>query len=262
MENKVPKSSLPLLIFLVMFMCTDGNTGKALEKENGADALPDMAVNAFVGAWLNQTYLDKIKETRSAKASQEFSSLCIVDVFEKGGSHYFAATWNFHEGGDVQELVLLSDTKAVSKSANEWGHDYDLVLKPDNTLEVAFGSEKHTYLKFGKGTPYADFPEAILEALFAGTYTLGGGTLTLNKDGTANGWENVVRYAVNIDYFDAGMQFDKIFLTFKGDKQPKAFGFVFEGDVLELFRLECKTSDGGLCVEYERGETVYRLSKA
>lgn len=81
--------------------------------------------------------------------------------------------------------------------------------------------------------------QLILEQiLFAGKYSLNGKPVELKENGQLTGLQDYTFYIPIIDYNDAAMQVNQIYLK-KDSKSPEYFGFKFEEDTLNIYNLNC-----------------------
>jgi|GEM_PF-1925564 len=231
-----------------------------------ADSIPSTfkVPTDLYGRWLNKTYVDKVKETRSTKEAQDFSDLCLATIEQRGDTTFLSTSWNFHEGGDILALTMTSANKAESDSTDDPYERFVVTLNADSSINIAHGEQDNDYIKFGSGTKYRNYTEIVNEALFSGSYALGDSTLVeFHNDGRLDGIEGYVKYMANEDYIGPGMDYDQMNLT-SASGCDSTFGYQFHDDTLDIFRLGCVESDpedSTYCLDYERKETIYELKK-
>ena len=233
-------------------------------KAQATDSIPSRfkVPTELYGSWLNKTYVDKVKETRSTKEAQDFSDLCLATIEQKGDTTFMTTSWNFHEGGEVIALTMTSANKAEPRSDHSQNSQFVVSLNADNSMHIAYGDQQTDYIKYGPGTKYRNYTEILNEALFSGTYAFGDSTLVeFHNDGSLDGIDGYVSYVVNQDYIDAGMDYDKIYLT-STTGTDSTFGYQFHDDTLDIFRFGCleyDPQDSTFCDELSRKENLYEL---
>jgi hypothetical protein len=234
------KKVLLLLIVLANFMFSDAK-----------------AQSQYYGYWLNTKYLESLRETKSTKKSQNVDPLSILYIYEEYGQPWVMRIWGFHEGSGANTL-FLSESKGVVKYENRVIYDIDF-YSPD-TLRLIDSIGSQTFVKY-----YDDGTEPhtlINQTLFAGKYLLNGEPIELTELGEITGIDSLTHYRVNIDYNDAGMQFDIMYLTLRYFGNEVTLGYEFRGNTLEIFNLICKEYDdeeGEYCLIRAKGPTVYKL---
>jgi len=106
-----------------------------------------------------------------------------------------------------------------------------------------------------------DIDHFINSKLMAGKYTLKNTSIEFMNDGTIKGMDSIHSYKINLDYGDAGMQYDLIYL--KTTNQNKESDFIYEisGNNLTLFDVNCIEKEEDFCVVIEKGKIKYNLTK-
>lgn len=254
------------LLFFLLTACNK-NIKKAEQKQqkNADSPYTKFGIpNEFYGHWLNKAYVDKLRETKSTRKSQDVSGLCLVSIEIRGDSTVMATSWNFHEGGDSPILIMTAKDKATSKSKYNWTDPFQVTLNMDNTINIKYDDEDNDYVKFGKETEYSTYKEIINEILFSGNYLLNDSiSIEMHNNGEIIGLKEYESYKVIEDYIDAGMDYDQISFTLKNQAES-TFGFEIHDKTIEIFRLGCKKfdpQDDTFCNEHTRKETIYKLIK-
>ncbi len=163
---------------------------------------------------------------------------------------------NLHEGGAMNLLLMSSDSRGQIFNSDT-SIKYADVLFNDNTLSV--GNRK--YVK----SPVAEdgLNRLVNRTLFSGNYLFGERSIEFQENGHIVGLDSIIRYKVNLDYADAGMQYDKIFFQFKNEKEPRTYLYKFFADTLVLYNINCLTLDEeyNYCLEVEKGSEFMRIIK-
>lgn len=86
--------------------------------------------------------------------------------------------------------------------------------------------------------------------------------MIFRDNGEVIGFQNYKSYAIQEDYFDAGCQFDLLYLRYDIEDRFE-YTWSFSSDTLIIYKLDCMTYDtfSDRCIETKRGEIVYRLLK-
>ncbi len=241
------------LLIGLFFSCT--NIVEKKEKNISANFKSKDTIISCSGYWLCKDYFERINNLKSPKKAQENSELIFLPE----------RTWmptmmisNFHEGGPT--LTVLNN-----------GNQYELwEIQEDSLIQRI---EKITIMdsvniKIGKRSfvkinPLkSDYGFRILEEiLFKGSYSNASGTIVeFKKNGQVVGLDNFKVYEPVIDYIDAGRQVDLIRLG-TSKKEIEYFGFIFNHDTLELYKLNCLAYDSieKRCVEVELGQLTHKL---
>ena len=189
---------------------------------------------SFAGSWICEDYFKNINEFKSPMKAQDGSMFIFIsDTALKEAMMIY----NFHEGApqSLDSIQFLSPTKI--KLAGK-------TFLKINPIQIEYGSYR-----------------ILEEILFKGSYTNAEGkNVEFKNNGQVEGLDNFHFYSPSIDYFDAGMQVDQVqFGT--SEKELSPFGFKFNKDTLELYKLNCLTFDSTdkRCVEVENGQLAYKL---
>lgn len=212
---------------------------------------------SFTGHWLCKDYFDGIRNFKSPKKSQDNSNYIYIPDRTLKQTMMIS---NFHEGGPT--LTILSNANKYELweiTEDSLTQRIDMIdIIDDNNIKIG----NRTFVKINplendKGTMILE------EILFKGIYTNSdGATIEFKNNGQVSGIENSEVYEPIIDYFDMGMDVDQIGLG-KNKNDLEYFGFKFNQDTLELFKLSCVTFDStnNRCEEVEFGQLTHKLWK-
>ena len=224
----------------------------------------------FSGYWLSENYYENIINNKSPKAAQNNSYVVVIpDRTLKAttilydfhdGFDYYTTVWNLNqfEIWEVNDDIIsnfINKIEVISPTRIKIGQDYFLKINPET---------KHGFLHNG----LKDEILVLEEILFMGNYlTNDGKKVKLDKDGQIRGLDKYYYYKPYTDYYDEGMQVDQLILIkSKRDldwKDCEEFGYRFNSDTLELYKLKCLVFDSvsNNCAEVELGELKYKLLK-
>lgn len=248
-----------LLLIISLFACGSDTKSGVTTPPKTPDAKPLQTAVPFAGNWVSEDYLNDINKHKSPRKAQETSEECFIQI----PSHTLQPTnmaYNFHEAGPDLVVTRQNDSYQL------WEQQNGNLVKAIYTVEVVsedkiklgdktFVRIRSSVEKSGKG---------ILEnVLFEGKYvTNTGQTVVFKNNGEIMGLEKYKYFVPVLDYFDAGLQVDQVGL---GETRGNMdyFGFKYKGDMLELYKLKCKTYDdtGNRCVDVGFGERLYQLKK-
>ncbi|HEY0610445.1 MAG TPA: hypothetical protein VGD35_12330 [Chitinophaga sp.] len=208
---------------------------------------------SFAGLWVNETYIDNIRKTRSPRQSQDVMESCITIPTRTLQVTRMIA--DFHEG--AEDMVVVKDRNRYKL------YDADL-----STLQKEMELISPTRIKIGdqyfsrmshRDTTLTDFG-ILEELLFSGRYERERGKeVVFTADGRIQGLDSFVRYSPVIDYTAGSLgEFDLINM---GTGKGRDYGYRFKGDTLQIFRTICATpgEDGNFCDSVAAGATLYKL---
>ncbi len=229
---------------------TNNNIENKIETVNKKEyfKLPD---NCF-GIWVNEKYLKALRQTHSTKKAGEMG----VDDFYRISKENSIMRFDVHESG--ADNILLMDTKSTGQIfSSDKSEAYFKVKFKENYLIV----DNDKYVK----APALEngLVNLVNRTLFSGKYVIDGKTIQFQESGQIVGIDSVLHFEVNLDYNDAGMQYDKIYLQFKKEKEPRTYLYEFVSDTLVIFNLKCLTmnDDNDYCLEVEKGNVFMKLKK-
>jgi len=203
-----------------------------------------------IGFWVNEEYFNELKATLSTKKAGEKG----VDDFYKISVNNSIMRMNIHEGGDDNILLLTSENKGQIFSSDTVEAYSEVVFK-----DGFMYAENKKYIRTTDGDH--GFHELVNSAFISGKYLLDGYKVELNTDGTINGLDSIVSYKLNLDYNDAGMQFDKIYLQYNKESEPLTYLYLINSDTLIISEIDCKTLEDDYCVEVAKGKSIFALKK-
>jgi hypothetical protein len=208
---------------------------------------------SFAGLWVNETYIDNIRKTRSPRQSQDVMESCIT--IPSRTLQVTRMVEGFHEG--AEDVVVVKDRNSYKL--------YDANL---NTLQKELGLISPTRLKIGDqffsrishhDTTLTDLG-ILEELLFSGRYELENGKeVIFTSDGRIQGLDGFERYDPLIDYTTSPLgNFD---LVNMGPGKGKDYGYRFKGDTLQIFGTICATpgEDSNFCDSLVQGTMLYKL---
>lgn len=216
------------------------------------------------GVYISTPYLDALKKTRSTKASQEYAVLSNVMIVQKNGEMLLSTFWNFHESGGTHPVKMTSETKGQTLEVDSQPPMYRFDMLDEKTVKISDESQQYLMTRCSDVPDVEACFQLINKILLPAQYDLNGQWVTFNSDGTVEGIPGLLSYRFNLDYYDAGMEFDKVFLTFSDKSEPEAFGYEITPDHLEIFELKCDgqdRTDRSSCIRYSRGPSRYWLTK-
>jgi len=216
----------------------------------------------FAGAWLSEDYYNSIKKFRSPRKAQGGSEY-IKYIVIPNRTLVEGARGNFHEG--IGFGVFKNGEKYQTGSVSNNGLSDIEVISPTK-LQI----EGKSFVKINPVMKKRRGIELILEEiLFKGEYKdKDGKTIQFKRDGQVIGLEGFHYYAPLLDYADAGLNIDMVILgkTEKDLETPPAnfskwFGFKFNKNNFELYKVKCLTYYENECVKVDFGQLVYKLRK-
>lgn len=246
-----------IFILTIGLLCSCYSSDKNAEQTSANNFKTKDTTILFTGHWLCRDYFESINNFKSPKNAQNNSEYIYIPDRTLKQTMMIS---NFHEGGPA--LTILSNNNHYEL----WEIQDDSITQQLNKIEII----DETNIKIGsrlfvKINPVkSDNGSKILEEiLFKGIYTNALRiTIEFKNDGQITGLDNFKIYEPVIDYIDAGMQVDQIAIG-RNKEELEHFGFKFNNDTLELFKLNCITFDSinERCVEVEFGQLTYKLWK-
>lgn len=214
---------------------------------------PNSFKDRIVGQWLNQEYYSALISSKSPRFSQEKAGLVLIEFTPNFESFI---VYNWHEGINPNYFIQ-NDTLRFERFENSYA-----ILINNNTLELNFGNDHGTYLKY-ESIDSSHKNLAINKLIFAGEYinTKNGRRIKFNGNGIVSGLENFMNYRVRDDYYDQGLDVDLIDFTTTGNSQQLTWDF--SQDTLFLYKIKCAKYDSvnNSCDEIAKGAIKYKLLK-
>jgi len=248
---------LTLLLLISLVSCTGNKSG--IDKTSIADASSKVStINDLSGDWVNIKYLRSIQKTKSPKISQNVGEYSYIS-FSNDTALFILG---FHEGVDL---------KVKSNGANNFycvGYDNDtirMIVSNDNMTVIHKGA-RETYLKYQMSLPNDEFAIRLLnKEIFSGDYRdvdSPNHTVAFSDDGSVKGFLDFTSYFVSPDYYDAGCDFDIIYMRMRPEDRFE-YTWTFSKDTLKIFNLDCQVFDSlnNVCAETKKGKLLYRLIK-
>jgi len=238
-----------------MISCSS-NTEKKEQTESKSEEIATIKFVALsdnhIGFWVNEEYYEALKESNSTKIAGESGS----DDFYRISNDNSIMNLNIHEGGADNLLLMNSENKGQIFSSDTT-ESYSKIQFQNGTLLT----DSKKYIKAPNGEN--GFNELVNSAFISGKYLLNGIEVEFKANGTLTGLDSIQKFELNLDYNDAGMQYDKIYLQFNNEKETRTYLYRFNSDTLTISKIDCKTQaeDYDYCVEVEKGETVYKMIK-
>jgi hypothetical protein len=207
---------------------------------------------SFAGLWVNETYIDRIRKTKSPRQSQDVMESCITIPSRTLQVTRMIA--GFHEG--AEDMVVVKDRdryKLYDADLSTLQKEMELV----SSTRIRIGDQYFSRMSH-HDTTLTDFG-ILEELLFSGRYEREGGKeVIFTADGRIQGLDSFVRYSPVIDYTAGALgEFD---LVNMGTGKGKDYGYRFKGDTLQLFRTICATAgEGQFCDSIAAGPMLYKL---
>jgi hypothetical protein len=247
------KSVLYIILLLLFVMC---NTKNTIENTTG------VSHPGLIGAYISQDYLNALDTTKSTLQSQQYAGLSSASIMARGGALLFSGNWNFHEGGLVYAIKMDSDTSG--KIFSDSTLTYSLEVMNDSTLRVFNSKDNFILSKYSTDPKATDVSKIVNEKLLPKNLSLNGHHVLFKNDGTVEGIDNLSTFSFTIDYNDAGMDFDKINLTFKNNPSSQEFGYVISKDTFEIYTVKCiefDKYDSTVCLSHTKSASLYKMLK-
>lgn len=241
-----PKYFIVILVFCIG--CTGSDSSKQrpeVQEKIVYQNIPE----EHLGLWVAEKYIHALSESRSTKKAGELN----LDMLYQIDAPSNIISMNLHEGG-ADNLLLMSSKNNGQIFSSDSLNAYEKVLFEDN--ELIIDEEKFIHANNG-------LEELVNEVILAGTYSFNGKSIEMKRNGTFVGFDAITNYKLNLDYVDAGMQFDKIYFQFDGESEPRTYLYEFVSDTLVIREIDCLTLDetNNYCLEVEKGKVVYEFIK-
>lgn len=206
--------------------------------------------NGHFGFWVYEEYLKALDQTKSTKKASKMG----VDIFYKISKDNSIMGMSLHDSGAKNILIMTTKSEGQIFSLDTT-NAYNSVEFKDNYLIIE-------NKRFVKAPPNENgLIELVNKTLFSGEYEIENKTIEFKKSGQIVGLDSIINYEVNLDYLDVGMQYDKIHLQFREEKEARVYLYEFVSDNLVLYQIDCKSMENEYCLEVEKGEEFIRLKK-
>jgi hypothetical protein len=252
MQNKLLIISSILLSFL-FHQCTQEKKVKTTDYKSLDTIIP------FAGSWINEKYLESIKEFKSPKKAQSNIQECFIRIPERTLEKTIMI-YNFHEAGPAVTLVKNEDEYELWEMDNDSLSKFVARITANSPDKIKIGEDKFVKINIKE----RDGENLILEEILFNRQFLSDKNqkVIFKNDGTIEGLDSLKFYKPMIDYIDAGLQVNQVKLG-KSMDSLFAYGFNFTSDHFEIFRLNCLNYDSAYksCQDVEFGERIYNLKQ-
>lgn len=141
-----------VIVALIMIGCEAVDNEKTITSEEVTVEQPSPPF--LYESWINKTYLDKLKETKSTKIAQEYSNMCCFYIDFKKTPINCGAIWNFHEGGGDWVLSMKDETNGVLVPGDSYTDTMEIIFNSDTTIRIISSEFNNIYVRYGEGTNY------------------------------------------------------------------------------------------------------------
>jgi len=247
-----------IIIFLILYTSINScasekrSEGLTANKERNDSTIKIPA--AYYGYWISENYLKDLKATKSTKKAQELGRDDIIRIYDVNT----IMRMNLHEGAAENKLQMtnINTGMIVDPVSNKFYND------------IEFSSNKLTldgvsYIKIAGGDDYKKIYDLINKIIIAGKYQIDGKLVEFLDNGLIKGLDSIKSYTLNLDYGDAGMQYDKIYLQFNNEKEERAYIYEINNNALSIIEIKCEEKDpeDDWCLVIDKGTTKYKLTK-
>ncbi|MEO8406115.1 MAG: hypothetical protein ABI480_16020 [Chitinophagaceae bacterium] len=249
----------------ILFSCNNAdqqkeNTGKAATDSSSAkdvdsnDFTKLVTTVPFAGVWVNETYVNDIKKTKSPRSSQNINASCIVipsktlkETRMINGFHEGSEDWAIVKKGDGFQFYNSGLTKLARKID---------VISPD---KIKIGDQ--TFILMKHGDPNKSNFNILEEILFSGQFqSASGNKVSFTTNGQVTGLDTLNYYNAVIDYGDMASDVNQIELG-QTKKSLHRYGFQFDKEDLLIYNLKCTGKVDGVCESVAFGKLAYKLTR-
>lgn len=253
-NNSMKMRVLFKILVIILITACSSKTEKITKKNSNSTNISvknyvDLS-EEYVGFWVYGSYLEALQKTKSTKKAGEMN----VDDFYRISNDNSIMRMNIHEGGADNIILMTSKNNGQIFSSDTTESYYKVEFR--DRLMIVDGKK---YIKAFNNKN--GFNELVNSIFISGKYKIDGNEVDLNTSGTIQGIDSLLSYELYLDYNDAGMQLDKIYLRYKNTPNALPYTYQMNADTLLISEIECKTFEGDFCVEIEKGKLVYILIK-
>lgn len=210
---------------------------------------------SFAGTWVNETYVNNLRRTRSPRRSQGITESCIT--IPPRTLQVTRMIADFHEGaGDVVIVKDRDSYKLYDAGLSSLQKEMEII----SPSRIRIGDQYFNRLVH-QDTTLTDLG-ILEELLFSGRYERENKREVLfAPDGRVQGLDSFARYTPAIDYTEGPLgEFDHVQLE-TGARKKVEHIYRFAGDTLQIFRVKCMggDSEGQFCDSIAPGNLVYKL---
>ena len=209
----------------------------------------------FKGLWVNEHYVNEIRQGKSLRESQDTGTRCIV--IPARTLQVTRCIYGFHEGGEGMALVKKGSGYFTYSLYNGICLDTLLPLA-DERLRIG----RDYYIRLGEEDSTSSDMGVLEQLLFAGQYIRlnAKGTAVFAKNGKIEGLDSLGWYEPVIDYVAYPTNIDHIKLG-RDKEHLNDYGFRFVRDTMMIYSIDCLQHAGGDCVSDTFGQQMYILQK-
>ena len=258
------KKLLTIISILLVWSCTNQNTTH--EKKNSDNVNSPKEYDfppEFLGAYLSSDYLDELENHGSTKKAQEKAIMSTAGLYYENDNVILSNTWNFHESGGTDYVRMVSETDAVV--IGELSEDTIYSIDFSKKGEIIIKDEKDSFklTQFSKDFKNRDYSSLVNKRILQGELVLDGNLVKFESSGEIVGLDSIVKYSFHIDYYDAGMQVDMIYLSFNDNRPEETFGYSLSDSTFNLYNLNCieKDEEYDYCLTRELGEQYLKFKR-
>jgi hypothetical protein len=242
--------------FLIVYSCSnhnqqDNQNTSNLEKFKILDTIV-----FFSGCWLSENYYNNINKTKSPRIAQDIGSEFIV--IPSRTLQPTVMDFGFHEASQVLKVLKHGNAYEIWEVRNDSLAKFIYAINIISPTKIKLNN--NTFIKINPIINQGKI-KILEEILFKGTYSNNDGKIIkFNRSGEVNGLDTFCYFSPIIDYISPGSQVDQVLLSTAQNYNEK-FGFKFNKDTLELYKLECLTFDttSNICFEVDYGDLLYKL---
>ncbi|GGB70851.1 hypothetical protein GCM10007424_08560 [Flavobacterium suaedae] len=224
----------------------DNVTDTTIKKEATNSKLNKLA-KQLSGLWINSSYLDSIKVSKSiSKSRNYYSDILGFYLYEENLLSEKSSIWGFteNEGGYTYPIKYNTDTNNfifdVSRK-NEYPEemDFSMYLKKDK-LEIMYTIPKrkkilYTRISHSKNIDELDYE--LNHILFEGTYvdSITQKEFIFQRNGTVKGFDSITNYELQYNFVVELKPIDMIFLSSSDEPYSDLYHYEIKDDKIMLY---------------------------
>lgn len=266
MKRKVKFSLIIIVLCLISLEASLQNVNNV----HLADTVTPEVEIPFAGYWLNDDYYSCIKEFKSPRKANELGG-CNFIIIPQRTNEKVTMICDFHE-----ETYFSKISKTKRGFEIEWIEQggtskKSIQIQVMSKTQIRIDNKYFTKINpsMNHGFLHSSIEEQYLileEILFKGKYLKGDNDFVeFKKNGEIHGLGDFQYYSPIVFYFnDEGLQVDQVYLGKSDqDKMIEPYGFKFNKDTLEIYKLNCIAFDSTSkrCGEVDLGKLIYKLVK-
>lgn len=209
----------------------------------------------FEGLWVNEHYVNEIRQGKPLRKSQDTQTRCIV--IPARTLQRTSLIYGMHDGGP--ESVLIRDGSDYFTYALYDGRIVD-TLKVLTDYRLRIGQDY--YIRVGEDDSASSDLGVLEDLLFSGRYRRldTAGMAIFAKNGKIDGLDSLGWYEPVIDYVGDPTNIDHVRLG-KDKKHLNDYGLRFLGDTMMIYSIHCLDQSGGDCYPDTLGRLLYSLAR-